>query len=468
MFRDILQRQLDPRRFRQPGLGHPSFVKGLRLSARLEKHGGCVNAVSWNEDASYLISGSDDLCVCVWSMGTGFPLKGSVFTGHRHNIFSVEFVPSSDSGKCVTTAGDGDVRLVDLVRGFQERQPFQHDRYETMRADSPAASSLWNSYGSGMGMKVAFIPGSSHAFLTTHQDGLVRLFDIRSPPGGNQETIIDLSHVGSTSDIAFNPLSPSMFTIGCDDTIVRLFDLRHVNSTRRRMSPSERDNDGMVPTVAQYTPFGSGSSHYKFDGISGLAFSRKGELAVTYRGEDVYVFDNHVMQSGGDTISHDLECADNDSKHVRAYKGRKNTNTFLKGVAFLCEDKYVGTGGDCGSMFIWDKLTCELVLQIRADGQVVNNVCPHPHLPVIATSGIDDDIKIWEAGEGHHCQQLPEQETSSDSFIDFAESDEDESDEDDMWEGACPESDEDEDEDEQQNEQEDDDVAQDAVEERAS
>ena len=61
--------------------------------------------------------------------------------------------------------------------------------------------------------------------------------------------------------------------------------------------------------------------------------------------------------------------------------GHKNVKTFLKGVAFACDDAYVTTGGDCGGMFVWNKETCELVCRAQADGQVVNNVCPHPSLP---------------------------------------------------------------------------------------
>jgi WD repeat-containing protein 42A len=104
-------------------VGHSHFVKNLRLVQQLERHAGCVNTVAWSEDASLLLSGSDDLCVCVWSVGTGFPCLGTVYTGHNHNIFSAEFVPGTNGGKCVTTAGDGDVRIVDLVRGFQNDNP---------------------------------------------------------------------------------------------------------------------------------------------------------------------------------------------------------------------------------------------------------------------------------------------------------------------------------------------------------
>ena len=58
------------------------FVEELRLRETLERHGGCVNCVSWNEDASLLISGSDDMTVCVWGLGSvwfGLSLVGSVW-----------------------------------------------------------------------------------------------------------------------------------------------------------------------------------------------------------------------------------------------------------------------------------------------------------------------------------------------------------------------------------------------------
>ena len=99
------------------------FVEELRLRETLEKHGGCVNCVSWNDDASLLISGSDDMTVCVWGCGAKMPLKGSAFTGHTHNVFASEFVPQSNSAYCVTTSADGDVRLVDLERGFRGPAP---------------------------------------------------------------------------------------------------------------------------------------------------------------------------------------------------------------------------------------------------------------------------------------------------------------------------------------------------------
>ena len=80
----------------------------------------------------------------------------------------------------MTTAGDGDVRLVDLLRGFQDTPPVHRPRRAMLLSnahnDSAATKSLFggDDTESGMGMKVRFVPGSHAVFLTTHQAGAGR------------------------------------------------------------------------------------------------------------------------------------------------------------------------------------------------------------------------------------------------------------------------------------------------------
>ena len=95
---------------------------------------------------------------------------------------------------------------------------------------------------------------------------------------------------------------------------------------------------------------------------------------------------------------------------VRRFVGHKNVKTFLKGVAFLCDDAYVATGSDCGGLFVWRVRSGALAQKVQADSQVVNNVCPHPRLPVAVTSGIDDVVRVWEPGEGTDLAQPPTRE----------------------------------------------------------
>ena len=56
---------------------------------------------------------------------------------------------------------------------------------------------------------------------------------------------------------------------------------------------------------------------------------------------------------------------------------------------------YVLSGSDCGHLFGWDRRTGRLVLLLEADRHVVNCVQPHPLEPLIATSGIDYNVKLW-------------------------------------------------------------------------
>jgi hypothetical protein len=118
---------------------------------------------------------------------------------------------------------------------------------------------------------------------------------------------------------------------------------------------------------------------------------------------------------------------------AKKYEGRKNTRTFLKGVAFMCGDEYVTTGGDCGNIFVWNKKTTELVCKLPGDSQVVNNVIPHPHLPVLAASGIDSDIKIFEASkDGEHIDEPPRKGERDNDFNSSDEDDEDNEDDDEI------------------------------------
>jgi len=57
--------------------------------------------------------------------------------------------------------------------------------------------------------------------------------------------------------------------------------------------------------------------------------------------------------------------------------------------------EYVISGSDCGNIFIWDKTTRRLVNVMHGDEDVVNCVQGHPYHCLLATSGIEDDVKLW-------------------------------------------------------------------------
>jgi WD40 repeat protein len=69
----------------------------------------------------------------------------------------------------------------------------------------------------------------------------------------------------------------------------------------------------------------------------------------------------------------------------------------VKSVNFYGRNsEYVISGSDCGNVFIWDKTSEKCIWYDKGDDDgTVNVLEPHPHFPIIATSGLEHDIKIW-------------------------------------------------------------------------
>lgn len=67
---------------------------------------------------------------------------------------------------------------------------------------------------------------------------------------------------------------------------------------------------------------------------------------------------------------------------------------FSSTVNFLGpQDEYVVSGSDDGNFFVWQKDTGRLFDILEGDGSVVNVIEGHPHLPLVAVSGIDTTVK---------------------------------------------------------------------------
>ncbi|XP_011012679.1 PREDICTED: WD and tetratricopeptide repeats protein 1 isoform X2 [Populus euphratica] len=78
------------------------------------------------------------------------------------------------------------------------------------------------------------------------------------------------------------------------------------------------------------------------------------------------------------------------------YVGHCNVGTDIKQASFLGQrGDYVASGSDDGRWFIWEKHTGRLIKMLLGDEAVVNCIQCHPFDCVVATSGIDNTIKIW-------------------------------------------------------------------------
>jgi len=82
--------------------------------------------------------------------------------------------------------------------------------------------------------------------------------------------------------------------------------------------------------------------------------------------------------------------------YKNVYKGHFSSKT-IKGVNFYGPNsEFVMTGSDDNHIYIWDKETTELVTVLEGHRSIVNCIIGHPTQPMIASSGIDSVVKLWQ------------------------------------------------------------------------
>ncbi|XP_057525806.1 uncharacterized protein LOC130805157 [Amaranthus tricolor] len=382
---DVWQRevgQLSSRNFAHRLVASEDLVLKLDIARKLEKHRGCVNTISFNASGEILVSGSDDRRVILWDWEAG-RAKLSFHSGHADNIFQAKFMPYNDDRSLVTCGADGEVRHAHISEG---------GRVETFLLGTHD----WRAH------KLAIEPGSPYIFYSSGEDGLVQHFDLRTKAA--TELFKCRSTLDSTSDrsivqlnaIVIDPRSPNLLAVGGSDEYARIYDIR------RYKGHGSTDLDQPVNYYCPEHLVNDGSV-----GITGLAFSDQSELLVSYNADHIYLFAKDMGLGPNPVPSSSLSThsdADEPERDVsigaarsvpQVYKGHCNYVT-IKGVSFFGpKSEYVMSGSDCGRIFIWRKKGGELIRVMEADRDVVNCIESHPHAAVLASSGIDTDIKIW-------------------------------------------------------------------------
>nr|KJB77782.1 hypothetical protein B456_012G156900 [Gossypium raimondii] len=293
-------------------------------------------------------------------------------------------MPYSDDRSLVTCAADGQVRHAQILeRGVETKLLAKHQ---------------------GRAHKVVIEPGSPYIFYTCGEDGLVQHIDLRTVastelftcrPVDDSRAYMPFIHLNA---IAIDPRNPNLFAVAGSDEYTRLYDIRKYKW--------DGSTDIGQPTDYFCPPHLIGNDQV---GITGLTFSDQSELLVSYSDEFIYLFTrdmglgpNPIPSSPlsacneASDIGLDHSATDANEKAIpQVYEGHRNCET-VKGVNFFGpKADYVVSGSDCGHIFIWRKKGGELIRVMEADKDVVNCIESHPHTTVLASSGIESDIKIW-------------------------------------------------------------------------
>ncbi|XP_012304333.1 DDB1- and CUL4-associated factor 8-like protein 2 [Aotus nancymaae] len=346
------QRQLgSSTRFVYEACGARAFVQRFRLQYRLEGRMGCVNTVHFNQCGTRLASSGDDLRVTVWDWVRQQPVL-DFESGHKNSVLQAKFLPNCADSTLVTCARDGQVRVAELINASY---------FESTKRVAQHARAAY---------KLSLEPDSPWKFLTSGEDAVVFTIDLRQ--GRPASKVVVTREKGKRVGlyaISVNPANTYQFAVAGQDQFVRIYDQRRID---------EKENNGVLKKF---------SPHHLVDGdvstsITSIVYSHDGtELLASYSDEDIYLFNS---------------CHSDGAQYVKRFKGHRNNNT-IKDVKFYGpRSEFVVSGSDCGHIFFWEKSSCQIIQLLKGDTEsTINCLEPHPHLPMLVTSGLDHDVKIW-------------------------------------------------------------------------
>ncbi|KAM7277859.1 hypothetical protein ACFE04_004993 [Oxalis oulophora] len=339
-------------------------VKRINLHGLLNGHRGCVNTLEFNSTGHLLLSGSDDRQVIFWDWATATK-QLSYSSGHSGNIFQTQIMPFTDDRTIVTSSADGQVRLGHVLENGQ---------VDTKRLAKHQ----------GRVHSLAVEPGSPYILYSCGEDGFVQHFDLRSK---YVTKLLSTSSFTKNKDVGLNaividPRNPNYFALGGSDEFVRIYDTRkcQVDTKTKSVTP--------MNTFCPQHLIKTNHVH-----ITGLAYSNTSEIVATYNDELIYLFEKN-MGLGPSPLSISPEFLQG-LENPKVYSGHRNAQT-VKGVSFFGpNDDYIMSGSDCGHIFIWNKKKAKLVRLMVGDRRIVNQLKPHPHMPIFATCGLEKSVKIW-------------------------------------------------------------------------
>ncbi|XP_060038664.1 DDB1- and CUL4-associated factor 8-like [Erinaceus europaeus] len=338
-------------RFVYEACGARLFVQRFQLFSELESHKGCVNTVHFNQRGTWLVSSSDDLRVIIWDWARKRPIL-DFDSGHRNNVFQAKFLPNSGDTILAMCARDGQVRVAELSTIPYCRSVKQVAQHR------------------GASHRLALVPGSPFTFLTSGIDAVVFTIDLRQAcPASKIVVTKEKEKKVGLYTIHVDPANSYQFAVGGRDQFVRIYDQRKIN---------KKENNGVLK---KFCPLHLDNCESEVN-ITSLVYNYDGtELLASYNDDNIYLFN-----------SSDCDGA----QYVKRYRGHRN-NVTVKGVNFYGpKSEFVVSGSDCGHIFFWEKSSCQIVQFMLGDrAGTVNCLEPHPYLPVMATSGLDHNVKIW-------------------------------------------------------------------------
>lgn len=271
--------------------GSLNAVERLELMSKLEEHLGCVNCLGFSKNGLYLLSGSDDLRIILWSWYNQKAIS-IASSKHKKNIFQTKFYDESNEQlKAVSASADGSISIHQFTNdgGHTEKLVYTH---------------------TGAVHKLAIVDNAT--ILSCGEDGAIIEFDFRTKQHTKLLTVREKHRKIPLFSITAHP-NECKYAVSGRDKFVRVYDRRNERHVLTRHCPQEvLDRNASLRYISCCV--------YNYNGS---------ELLASFNDESIYLFNAHDQRLGS---------------YLHSYKGHINSAT-IKGVNFFgAKSEYIVTG----------------------------------------------------------------------------------------------------------------------------
>jgi len=330
-------------------------ISNIALESRLPGHTKGVNSLHFSNFGEDLVSCSDDLFVIIWDWQK--KRKRLTFkTDHEIIVTQAKILPGGLT--VVTSCYDGQIR----------------QKHLRPSGDSPGSVLLLQHRGSVH--KISLVSDSPPLVLTAGEDGQIFALDLRN------QTPLKLLLLENRKGIKVpiysiqsNPGNGQQFCVTGRDQHLRIYDLRLMKKQQPLLSYCPSD---LVHCDMETNP-------------NSAVFSKKGsEILISYdflghTDKNIYLWDTSSPSFSP-------------PQHIyKSYRDSPTINFYGENSEFILagsNDAYAGVNS--GDIFFWSKEGEGVVKVVPGDSHgIVRSVEVHPSLPVVASSGVDNDVKVW-------------------------------------------------------------------------
>jgi hypothetical protein len=154
--------------------------------------------------------------------------------------------------------------------------------------------------------------------------------------------------------------------------------------------------------------------------VTGIKYNYAGSTIVaSYNDDDAYTMDtvahSKFSMSSSSSVSDDSSAESANQGYLHRFTGHRNNDTVKQISFFGSRSEWVVSGSDCGHIFVWSTKTGEIVKLLEGDSiGAVNCFDSHPYFPILASSGLENDAKIWSPIGEHFPVLHPSKISASD------------------------------------------------------